>query len=127
MPVTPAVVGRVNPVGVVYFPSSFTVTVSVSTVAPLKVSVNVIVPMGMIPPVRTAESLSVVGALPNVTLAGLGVVTIESRDGKTTTCSEGALISLAALFTASPLYVAFHWYVPAAERASGRVNPVGVL
>ncbi len=55
-------------------PFTVTVSVSIGVAPPLKNSVNVIVPVGLVPPDRTAESLSVIGVLPSVALVGLGVV-----------------------------------------------------
>jgi hypothetical protein len=75
VPVTVPVVANVNPVGVVYVPLPLTVTVSVSTVTLLgSWRVNVIVPVGLLPSERVAESLRVTDDVPNVTELGLAVV-----------------------------------------------------
>jgi hypothetical protein len=64
--------------------------------------VKVIVPVGLLPPDRTAESVKVIGELPRVALVGLGVVVRDGLAGITTTCSLGPPRSEAASLFASP-------------------------
>src|SRR5260370_34356320 len=89
--------------------SDLTVTVSVSIVAPLKISVNVIVPVGLRPPDRTAESLSVIVLVPSGALVGFGVVAIDG---------------FAALVATSPLWAAL---VRVAVVVESRTRCFGVL
>ena len=84
-------------------PFPFTVTISVSTTVVLgPTNVNVIDPVGALPPDKVAESAKVVGEGPSVALVGLGIVVNAGLAGLTTTCSPGSLLSVTSALFESP-------------------------
>jgi hypothetical protein len=93
----------VYPAGVVYVPFPFTGTVSVSTTGPpLATNVNVIEPVGELPPDRVAESFNFGDPDPIVAAVGFGVVVRVGLAGLTTTCSLGSLLSATSALFESP-------------------------
>ena len=63
---------------------------------------KVIVPVGLKPPERAAESVRVGVGPPKVTEVGLGVVSSDGLAGDTVACSLGEPLSVVALLFASP-------------------------
>ncbi len=70
---------------------------------------KVMVPVGLLPPSRSAVSVNVTDDVPSVTAVGLGVVVIVGPALLIVTCSLVLLMSLAGLLLLSPLYLAYHW------------------